>query len=283
MNKKREVLQRQMDLLRRSGQLPKDTSLSDLEAADQTDISVQSTSDFVPGHRRSASAELFNANGSETKKSSATKENNFRPENKSVTKLQSFSFGSKQKLPDHLLSATNEQKIGSKNVQQLPSKLLAGGTVSTSPQQGANSGSQKTSPGGTSLGHANQSSPTIALEHVHADLSHSSSTGQIGQVHGPLGSSIMVPKGNRQSNRPKPSPVSGGLSGVLKLAEKGDKKSKSSNSSSQSGDKGAQGAQSPPQEDKKSQQQQQKSGTSAEKNPQIIHKSQKSDSDVIYF
>lgn len=286
-----------MDLLRQSGQLPKDTSLSDIESTDKAD-NVQSNSDFVPGHRRSASAESCNSNN-ETKKPgpTATKENNFRPEHKSVSKLQSFSFGSKQNLPVHLLSATNEQKMGSKNVQQLPSKLLAAGSVSTSPQQTSQQTSQQTpqtghrnsSPGSISQGYSNQSVPTLPLDYSvtgqqDISMSHSSSAGHIinqGTNPGQLGTGVAGSKGNWQSNRPKQSSKSAGagIGGIMKLAEKGDKKGRSI-SSSQLNDKGAQSSS---QNEKKSSQQRPKSGTPGDRNPNIMHKPQKSDSDVIYF
>lgn len=275
-----------MELLRQSGQLPKDTSFSDLDSADQAN-NVQSKSDFVPGHRRSASAESFNSNGESTKTGpSATKENNFR-ENKSVTKLQSFSFGSKQSLPVHLLSATNEQKIGSKNVQQLPSKLLASGSVSTaSPQQMTHSGPKNSSIGVLSQSHGSHSSQSLPQEYgiqssgLDPTLGHSSSTGHIVNPGTNQGQTGAASNKNWQSNRPKQSSKPAGLSGVLKLAEKGDKKSKSTSSSSQLGDKSAQS--SPPQSEQSSQQRP-KSGTPEDRNPNINHKPQKSDSDVIYF
>ncbi|KAL4227936.1 Rho guanine nucleotide exchange factor 28 [Mactra antiquata] len=282
-NKKREVLQKQMDLLRQNGQLPKDKSLSDLDSTDQYLDSSESKTGFVPGHRRSASAESFNSNSGENTKTvpNSSKENNFRSDAKSMSKLQSFSFGSsKQSLPVHLLSATNEQKIGSKNVQQLPSKLL--GNVSNSPQQVTQTGS-KNSQGNNSQSAGNQSSPALSYEHgSHGDtssnLGHSASASQIGANQ--VGTSVTVPMGSRQSNRPKPSSMVASLSGVLKLSEKGDKKGKSS-SSSHSGDKGARS--SPPQSNEPSSQQRPKSGQPANRNPNINHKPQKSDSDVIYF
>lgn len=283
-NKKREVLQRQMDLLRQSGQLPKDTSLSDLLSSEQTTDGSELKSGFVPGHRRSASAESFNSSAGDSKKniSNSSKENNFRSDTKSMSK-QSFSFSSKQNVPVHLLSATNEQKIGSKNVQQLPSKLL--GNVSTSPQLVTQSGPKNNSGSlGQSVG--NQSSPGLVSEQgSHSDsgshLGHSASMGQLGnQGTTQVGSSVTVPIGNRQSNRPKPSSVVASLSGVLKLSEKGDKKGKSSSNSSHSGDKGARS--SPPQSNETSSQRP-KSGQPNKRNPSINHKPQKSDSDVIYF
>lgn len=276
LNKDKQVLQTQMDMLRSSGQLPRDTSLSDL-SVDLAD-KVQSKPDFVPGHKRSASAESFNSNSSpgETKKSSSgntVKENNFRPEHKSVSKLQSFSFAG-NKLPEHLLSATNEQKVGPKNVQQIPSKLLSGGsTVSSSPQQS----------GLKTVTASNQSLPSLASEsgshgNIGQSMGHSASAGQIGvqgNTQNQYGSSTTVPIGGYQSNRPKQTGKTG-LSGVLKLAEKSDKKSKSGSSSQQ--EKGSQ----PPAPEPLAQQRP-KSGSSAGRNPNVNHKSQKSDSDVIYF
>lgn len=273
----RQVLQRQVDILRQSGQLPQDTSLSGL-SMDSTD-KVQSKSDFVPGHKRSASAESFNSSTGETSKKSGlggtSKENNFRSEHKPSSK-QSFSFaGNKQNIPVHLISATNEQKVGSKNVQQLPSKLLAGGnSVSSLPQQTSQTGMKSSSAG-------NKSSPSLAQDSGgDGNMGHSASTGQLGGQsanQNQYGSSVTVPMGSYQSNRPKSSAKSG-ISGVLKLAEKSDKKSKSG-SSSHGSEKGAQSSSS----ENPASQQRPKSGTAAGRNPNVHHKPQKSDSDVIYF
>lgn len=265
-----------MDMLRNSGQLPTGNI--------QTDLSVDSSdkvqSDFQPGHKRSASAESFNSSPGETKKSSsggASKENNFRPEQKSISKYQSFSHGSnKQGVNPNLLSATNEQKIGIKNPQQLPSKLLSSsvGSISTSSQSqtGLKSGAA-----------GNQSSPSLTQESgSHGNggqMGHSSSTGQLGQPanQNQYGSSTTVPMGSYSSNRPKIG-VKAGISGVLKLAEKSDKKSKSGSSShvAEKGDHSAP-SENPPT------QQRPKSGSTAGRNPNVNHKPQKSDSDVLYL
>ena len=274
LNNERQVWQKQMDLLRKSGQLPGGNSQSDLSV----DSADKVQSEFIPGHKRSASAESFNSSPGENKKSTsgaAPKENNFRPEQKPVTKLQSFSYGSnKQSLPVHLLSATNEQKIGSKSVQQLPSKLLSNSasSISSSPQQT----SLKSSMSG------NQSTPSLIQEsgsHGNVNqMGHSSSTGHLGgQQANQYGSTTTAPKGTFHSNRPKTSSKPS-LSAVLKLAEKSDKKGKSG-SSSHLAEKGDQLNPS----DSSAQQQRPKSGTAAGRNPNINHKPQKSDSDVIYF
>ncbi|XP_052793187.1 rho guanine nucleotide exchange factor 28-like isoform X4 [Mya arenaria] len=279
LKKEREVLQKQMDFQRQSGLLPK--AQVDLDhydpSSDNQDSSsdnVQSNPDFVPGHKRSASASESSksSNGDFSKKtdsnanSTSAKENNFRPEHKSVPKLQSFSFGSGNKpVPVHLLSAANEQKFGSKNVQQLPSKLLLSGASTTSLPAQAIPG-MKNSPSG------NQSSASLA-----EDTGSRGDAGQLGHSAslGTLGTSVTVPKGSRQSNRPKPSPLGGGLStSLLKLAEKGDKKNKSSSSSQK--EKEEKGASPPGDKSQRPQSAGNRSGN-------INHKPQKSDSDVIYF
>ena len=282
-----------MDLLRQSGQLPN---------PDVADTKTESQSDFVKGHRRSASAESFpgkNEPASKGSESIALKES-FRSEQRpSVSKLQSFSFGSsKQNLPEHLLSAKNEQKIGLKNVQQLPSKLLSGGLLEGTPLKQTGSHSSSSSPdqgqnqgqGGAnvSLGgvHGNNSTPLLSQDNVahgdpRAQMGHSASAGVLGSQSNPHGSAVIMSAGNRQSNRPKPS-ATAGLTGVMKLAEKGDKKSGKSTSSSQLGsEKGG----SPSNHPEKSEQSQNRprSGTAGQKNPNINHKPQKSDSEVIYF
>ncbi|WAQ98970.1 ARHGI-like protein [Mya arenaria] len=276
LKKEREVLQKQMDFQRQSGLLPK--AQVDLDhydpSSDNQDSSsdnVQSNPDFVPGHKRSASASESSksSNGDFSKKtdsnanSTSAKENNFRPEHKSVPKLQSFSFGSGNKpVPVHLLSAANEQKFGSKNVQQLPSKLLLSGASTTSLPAQAIPG-MKNSPSG------NQSSASLA-----EDTGSRGDAGQLGHSAslGTLGTSVTVPKGSRQSNRPKPSPLGGGLStSLLKLAEKGDKKNKSSSSSQK--EKEEKGASPPGDKSQRPQSAGNRSGN-------INHKPQKSDSDI---
>ena len=295
-------------MLREQGKLPKDPSLSrlatesssDSESTDSSKGLVQSQSEFIPGHKRSASAEMAG------KVDNSTLKESFRNEHKSPgPKTQSFSIANKN-MPVHLMSATNELKIGSKNLQQLPSKLSSS---VTSPHQvgmtGAlQAGPNKLAPGIVAGGNGNihsshgSSSPSLVAEGGACDnssagvIGHSSSASHLGN-HGNTagqgqqnnyGSSVTVPMGHRHSNRPKPSAVPApGISGLLKLAEKGDKKGKSSSSSQLLGaDKGSE---SPPPGHKKSPEGQQrpKSGNSQQRTPNISHKSQKSDSDVIYF
>ena len=310
LKKQREVLQKQTEMLREQGKLPKDPSLtrlatgssSDTESTDSSKGHVQSQSDFIPGHKRSASAELGgktdNSNGKES----------FRNEHKSLgPKTQSFSITNKN-MPVHLMSATNELKIGSKNLQQLPSKLSS--SVSSPQQVGMGgalqAGLSKLAPGIIAGGNGNihshgSSSPSLVAEGgAVADnsstgqghIGHSSSGSHIGNPgnstgqgqQNNFGSSVTVPMGSRHSNRPKPSPgPPSGISGLMKLSEKGDKKGKSSSSSHLLGaDKGSE---SPPPGHKKSLEGQQrpKSGNSQQRSPNISHKPQKSDSDVIYF
>lgn len=312
LKKQREVLQKQTEMLREQGKLPKDPSLSrlcaggsssDTESTDSPKGHVQSQSDFQPGHKRSASAEL-------TSKVESIKEA-YRSDHKSLgPKTQSFSVTANKNMPVHLMSATNELKIGSKNVQQLPAKLSSAVSSSNPSGMGGtlHAGLSKLAPGiiaggngtvHTSLSSVHgSSSPSLTVEGgAHGDasnsqLGHSSSASHLGN-HGnssgqgqqnSFGSSVTVPMGNRQSNRPKPSPVpSPGISGLLRLAEKGDKKGKSSSSSQLMGavkgsDSSAQGNTMSPEGQARP-----KSGNSQQRSPNISHKPQKSDSDVIYF
>jgi len=263
--------------LQKQKDLPK--ALVDLDNLDLKTDNVPAKPDFVPGHKRSASAESFkSSNGDSSKKSdlsSASKENNFRPEHKSVSKLQSFSFGSnKQPVPVHLLSATNEQKIGSKNVQQIPSKLLSsGGSTSSLPSQAVLSaarGNQAT-PVATSTAHPGQG------DH-NSPLGHSASLSQLGS--NPHGTTVTVPMGTWQSNRPKQSPGGSLSTSLLKLAsDKGDKKSKGSSHKSDKEKEKEEKVTSPP-NDKS---QRPGSGNAGNRQGSSNHKPQKSDSDVIYF
>ena len=321
LKKQREVLQLQTEMLREQGKLPKDPSLShlgagsgsDTESTDSLKGHVQSQSDFQPGHKRSASAEL----GGKT--DNAHMKESFRNEHKSLgSKTQSFSIGNKQ-MPMHLMSAKNELKVGSKNIQQLPSKLSSSSASPPHPggtggavQAGLRQMAPGTAAGGihhTSSG-SNISGPQVSVSHggsspsltsegathgqdSNADqthLGHSSSASHIGNhgntaaqgQHNNYGSSVVMPIGSRHSNRPKPSSQPpAGISGLMKLAEKGDKKGKSS-SQLQGADKGSD---SPPQGQKKSPEGQPrpKSGGSQKTTSNISHKQQKSDSDVIYF
>ena len=309
LKKQREVLQKQTEMLREQGKLPKDPSLtrltggssSDSESIDSSKGLVQSQSEFIPGHKRSASAEMAGKTDN-----SAIKES-FRSEHKSLgPKTQSFSITNKN-MPVHLMSATNELKIGSKNLQQLPSKLSSSATP---PQQAGMTGAlqaglSKLAPGIVAGGNGNihsphgSSSPSLVAEgggdsSSPGSLGHSSSASQIGnnatsigQGQGQqnnYGSSVTVPIGQRHSNRPKPSAVPpAGISGVMKLAEKGDKKGKSSSSSQLQGAEKGSESPSPGHNRSPEGQQRPKSGNSQQRTPNISHKPQKSDSDVIYF
>ena len=296
-------------MLREQGKLPRDPSLSQLATSgsfdsETTDSSlghVQSNIDFQPGHKRSASADLDRKvdNASNIKESVRTDHKNLGP------KTQSFSISNKQNMPVHLMSATNELKIGAKNVQQLPSKLISS-SASSPPQPGGalqvglkhvapglvTQGNNSGSPSQLSATHGS-SSPSLVSEGGEGsnNLSHSSSASHIGNhgnskgqgQHNTYGSSVTVPMGGRHSNRPKPSAgPPAGISGLLKLAEKGDKKGKSLSSSQLLGaDKGPESS---PVGQRKSPEGQQrpKSGNPKQRGP-ISHKQQKSDSDVIYF
>ena len=304
-------------MLREQGKLPKDTSLSQLCSggsfdAENTDSSaghVQSQINFEPGHKRSASADFDHKvdNTSNIKES-------FRTDPKHLAvKTQSFSINNKQNMPVHLMSATNELKMGTKNVQQLPSKLISSSASPPQPGGALQAGLRHVAPGIAAQGsnsssnigssqmsatHGSSSPSLVSEGGAHGDgsnsnLSHSSSASHLGNhgntkgqsQHNTYGSSVTVPIGNRHSNRPKPSPgPSAGISGVLKLAEKGDKKGKSLSSSHLFGaEKGAESPLPPGHKKSPEGQQRPKSGNAQQRSPNISHKPQKSDSDVIYF
>ncbi|KAL3866273.1 hypothetical protein ACJMK2_043581 [Sinanodonta woodiana] len=264
----REKFQRQIDLLQQQGRLPRDMPLpknlsapndfpSQLELAKASSVDsedkgqVQSNLDFLNGHRRSASADFYQSVPEDLEKIRQGKIESRLPKERFVERRPSGLLVQNvhtQALPEHLLSAKNEQRIGPKKVQKIPSKLASSSALTTTPplqsqmlpvNLAKNTSGQLSQPStgshsNSNLMHLSASGSQISNVLGNNSFPHSGSSGQLVGSSGTKSSasSYQYQSSNfsqspsnvpiaKQSNRPPATGSTSSLGLVMKLAEPG--------------------------------------------------------------
>ncbi|XP_076443854.1 rho guanine nucleotide exchange factor 28-like isoform X2 [Babylonia areolata] len=140
LRREKETLQRQIDMLSEQGLLGTSTLTDpghlvytvDLDTTD-THQHLHTTHHSPQGHRRSASADFFNAPPPQGEGGDMLSESQGLPRRPrhSVSSLHNYNNSAaaaqKPNVPMHLMSTRNEQRVGGANVQRLPMKLSSGG------------------------------------------------------------------------------------------------------------------------------------------------------------
>ncbi|KAK3599339.1 hypothetical protein CHS0354_009832 [Potamilus streckersoni] len=256
----REKFQRQIDLLQQQGRLPRDMPLpksltspnnfpSQLELAKRSSVDTEDSgqvqsnlgSDVSNGHRRSASADFYQSVPEDLEKIRQGKIESRQPKERRPSGHTQFGSSGKQALPEHLLSAKNEQRIGPQKVQKIPSKLASSSALTTTSAQlnlaKNTSGQLSQQPYGShsnsKMMHHSASGVQITNMHGNNSFPQSGGSSQLGvsganssssnyqnqSSHFPQSSSnVTVAK---YSNRQSPTGSTSSLGLVLKLAEPG--------------------------------------------------------------
>ncbi|XP_050403931.2 rho guanine nucleotide exchange factor 28 isoform X3 [Patella vulgata] len=137
LRRQREALQKQIDMLKEVG-LPLSSSFSGNQPVCEHPDSPDSRQNNEPVvHKRSASADFYKGTSEDLERLNQYNQRDnageFRGNGSkprlSMGNLPSYnSVGQKQTMPVHLLSTTNEQKVGSIKGQQIPMKLVGNPT-----------------------------------------------------------------------------------------------------------------------------------------------------------